>query len=226
MIIRRLLNTYGGSFSKELGITLEGRDPKELFKWFLASILYGARISASIAKRTYWMIEREANTPRRIIETGWDRLVEILDEGGYTRYDFKTARKLIEMAENLEKKFRGDLNVIHDQASSPRELENQLKGLAKGIGNVTVNIFLRELRGIWPKADPPPRNIIVNAAANLGLIEVKSKDLEHYKSILDSLRKIWKESRVYGYTFSDFEATLLRYGLSMKRKNRHLIMSN
>jgi hypothetical protein len=35
-------------------------------------------------------------TPKQILKTGWDDLVKILDEGGYTRYDFKTADRLLE----------------------------------------------------------------------------------------------------------------------------------
>jgi hypothetical protein len=37
-------------YSEELGIDLGKNDEGELFKWFLASILFGARISETIAK--------------------------------------------------------------------------------------------------------------------------------------------------------------------------------
>lgn len=37
-----------------------------------------------------------------------------------------------------------------------------------------VNIFLRELRGIWPKADPPPSNIAIVMAEKLGLEDPKT----------------------------------------------------
>jgi len=40
-------------YSEELGINLADNTDKELFKWFLASILFGARISETIAKHTY-----------------------------------------------------------------------------------------------------------------------------------------------------------------------------
>ena len=40
-------------YSEELGIYLKNANDKELFKWFLASILLGARISETIAKNTY-----------------------------------------------------------------------------------------------------------------------------------------------------------------------------
>jgi len=46
--------------------------------------------------QTYYEFEkRKVNTPDAIIDTGWDGLVGILDTGGYTRYDFKTATKLL-----------------------------------------------------------------------------------------------------------------------------------
>lgn len=37
-------------YSEELGIDLKKNNDDELFKWFLASILFGARISETIAK--------------------------------------------------------------------------------------------------------------------------------------------------------------------------------
>ena len=40
-------------YSEELGIALGKGTDTELFKWFLASILFGARISETIAENTY-----------------------------------------------------------------------------------------------------------------------------------------------------------------------------
>ena len=48
MNLNELLKNYGELYSKELGIDVK----KEPFKWFLASILFGARISTGIAKKT------------------------------------------------------------------------------------------------------------------------------------------------------------------------------
>jgi hypothetical protein len=39
-------------FSEELGIALARNTERECFKWFLASMLFGARISATIARNT------------------------------------------------------------------------------------------------------------------------------------------------------------------------------
>jgi hypothetical protein len=40
-------------YSEELGISLWENDDGEIFKWFLASLLFGARISETIAEKTY-----------------------------------------------------------------------------------------------------------------------------------------------------------------------------
>ena len=89
-------------------------------------------------------------------------------QGGYIRYDFKTATMLLEVMEALQERYGGDLNLLHSQAADARDLEARLEEF-KGIGPVTVNIFLRELRGIWPKAQPLPGDLAVLAARNLGL---------------------------------------------------------
>ncbi|MDI6776530.1 MAG: hypothetical protein QMD03_04690 [Syntrophales bacterium] len=40
-----LIERWGGRFSADLGIDLESGNAEEVFKWFLASILFGARIN-------------------------------------------------------------------------------------------------------------------------------------------------------------------------------------
>lgn len=67
-------------------------------------------------------------------------------------------------------RFGGNLNALHDAAHGARDLERQLRGIGKGIGEVTAGIFLRELRGIWPKARPLPSALALDAARDLGLI--------------------------------------------------------
>jgi endonuclease III len=220
-VLGELLSRYGRRFSAELGIRLEGSDKGEVFKWFIASILYGARISVRVASTTYSkFVEAGLTTPESIIEAGWDRLVEVLDSGGYARYDFKTATKLLEVAGNLKKRYSGDLNVLHSEASGPRDLEQKIKDLGKGVGDVTVNIFLREMREVWSKADPLPQDIAVEAAAALGLISGRVRVEGDRLRILNDLKSIWLRNRVEGWDFVDFESALVRYGLEVLRKSR------
>jgi hypothetical protein len=80
-------------YSEELGIELKINYDREIFKWFLASILFGARITEIIAKNTYKTFEKYNLTElEKILKAGWDFLVDpIMREGGYVRYDFKTS---------------------------------------------------------------------------------------------------------------------------------------
>ncbi|MGQ9543056.1 MAG: hypothetical protein ACUVTM_03040 [Candidatus Bathyarchaeia archaeon] len=221
LTLEELLSKYGRRFSTELGIRLEGSDRGEVFKWFIASILYGARISVKIASNTYRrFVEAGLSSPERIIEAGWDRLVEVLDSGGYARYDFKTATKILEVVGNLEERYGGDLNLLHSEASGPRDLEGRIKGLGKGLGDVTVKIFLRELRGVWSKADPPPHDLAIEAAVKLGLIRGKVMVEEDRFRVLGDLKSLWLRNRIEGKDFVDFESALARCGIEMRRRGR------
>ena len=62
----------------------------------------------------------------------------------------------------------GSLENLHDQARDSRDLEKKLLEF-RGVGPTTVNIFLRELRGIWEKANPRPSSIATEVASKLGL---------------------------------------------------------
>ncbi len=164
------------SYSEELGLDLS--EPQNRFKWFLASFLFSKRISSSIAERTFRRFEEEGlTTPESILEAGWDRLVEVLDSGGYTRYDFSTASYLLETMERLKDEY-GELDEVHARASDPRDLEERLKEF-KGVGPVGVNIFLRELRDVWEKARPEPSKVAVDLAERIGI-----EDVERYESQL------------------------------------------
>ncbi|HID93474.1 MAG TPA: hypothetical protein EYP60_05190 [bacterium (Candidatus Stahlbacteria)] len=213
-IVKKLTQKMKGAFSKELGIRLETKEPAEIFKWFIASILFGARIGEKIAINTYKEFERRGfDNPQIFIDTGWDGLVEILDIGGYVRYDFKTATKLLEIMNSLIKNYDGSLNELHKRAQNERDLEERIKGLGKGIGDTTVNIFLRELRGIWDKDNPIPGELVLLPVKRLGLSSSKAK-----KQILKDLQSLWQECRIKNLEFRDFEAALLRIGKDYCRK--------
>ena len=130
------------SYSKELGLDLTR--PEDRFKWFLASVLFAKRISAEIAKRTYRRFEEEKlTTPERMLEAGWDSLVQVLDSGGYARYDFSTASNLLEIMKGLKEKY-GDLEGLYRKSNNSVDLERRLQEF-KGIGPTAVNIFLRDI---------------------------------------------------------------------------------
>ena len=203
MKLRTFVERYGQPFSEMLGIDLRSRRAEEISKWFLASILYSKPIRESSATSTYRVFEAEGVvSPSKIVETGWDGLVSLLDEGGYTRYDFSTATKLLSVFGNLQKRYGGDLNLLHKAAGDSDDLQERLRGLGKGIGPTTVSIFLREMRGVWPKADPDPSPLVKLAMRDLGIKEMK--DLAR-KRHLDIVR---------------LETALLRLGKDFIRKGK------
>jgi len=154
-------------------------------------------------------------TPKRILERGWHGLVDILDEGGYTRYDFKTSDKLLEVMHNLGTLYEGSLTRLHEQALDSSDLERRLKSLGKGIGDVTVSIFLRELRSVWKKADPKPTPLVILAARNLGIVKEKSSE-----ETLEELKEFWRKNEVHPKSFVNFETALLRLGKGFCRKRK------
>ena len=211
-----LVEKFGQKYSNILGINLKTRDDGEIFKWFLASVLFGAPINETSVMRTYKRFEsHEVLAPEKILETGWDGLVKILDEGGYARYDFKTSDKLLEVTGNLLAKYEGSLSLIHERASDSYDLEKRLRDLGKGVGDVTVSIFLRELRDLWKKADSKPTSLVILAAKNLGIVREEGPE-----KALGELEEFWRKNGVDGKTFVNFETALLRLGKNLCRKKK------
>jgi endonuclease III len=214
--VETLLEKFGKRYSEVLGMNLDSGEDEEIFKWFLASVLFGAPITETSVIKTYKRFQKyEVLTPERILETGWEGLVRILDEGSYTRYDFKTADKLLEVMQNLMEKYNGSLNLLHSKASNAKDLENGLKDLGKGIGDVTVSIFLRELRGVWEKAKPNPTSLVVSAAKNLGVVKNETAE-----NALKQFEDFWAKNKVAGESFVNFETVLLRLGKNFCRKGK------
>lgn len=187
-------------YSEELGIKLWRRDDDAFFKWFLASLLFGGRISENIAARTYRAFERhDLLSPQSIIDAGWSILVAtIMREGGYVRYDGRKSTQILRDCETLLASYDGSLTRLHKAASNSADLEGKLQQF-HGIGPVTANIFLRELRPFWRKADPEPLPVVVALAGKLGI----DLDAMDRKSL----------------TFARIEAGLIRHRKSIGRKN-------
>lgn len=203
MRLRDFVESYGRPFSDILGIDLRSRKNREIVKWFLASILYSKPIRESSATLTYQTFELDGViSASKILKTGWEGLVTLLDEGGYARYDFSTADKLLLVFGTLQRQYRGDLNRLHQAASDGADLEARLMALGKGIGPTTVSIFLREMRGVWPKAKPAPTPLVRLAMSKLGIGDIENvAEKQHLDPVM-------------------LETALLRLGKDFLRKGR------
>lgn len=164
---RSLVRTMGGRFSLEMGIHVDmGSD--EVDRWFLAATLFGTRISWEIVERTFRILHAAGvGTVGDAEARTWEELVELLDAGGYARYDERTATRLQRLGKIVRDRYGGTVSELGSELD-PRTLEAALDALP-GWGPVTVRLFLRELRGTWPGARPPIDDRALASAQHLGL---------------------------------------------------------
>jgi endonuclease III len=120
------------------------------------------------------------------------------------RYDNITSRKVQDASRKLIDEYGGDLNALHASAGDTEDLVARLLQF-KGVGPATAGIFLRELRGLWPKADPPLGRLAHLAGGHLGIADPKG---------------FWRRRAVPGYDFRHFEAALTRLGRDFCRRGR------
>jgi hypothetical protein len=196
-LVSRLVETLGGRFSVEMGIDVD-RGDDEVERWLLAATLFGTRISTTIAVRTYrLMAEDGVRSLADVAARSWQQLVELLDRGGYARYDARTATRLRELAAAVHR-----LGIAALRKGDLDETRAALDALP-GWGAVTVALFLRELRGLWPGVDPPLDERAAAAAQHVGLLDVQVRPLEHLRVIASKA----------GLDLRDVEASLIRLWL-------------
>jgi len=177
---RQLVARLGGRYSTEAGIDIDGGDA-EVERWFLAATLFGARISATVAQRTFRVLGAAGRTRiAQARDVSWDDLVGLLDQGGYARYDFRTATRRHALADVVDQQFGGEVAAIGRRFTAYPALRDALDALP-GWGPVTLELFLRELRGVWAGAEPPLSDRAVGAARHLGLLHTRagSEPLSH-----------------------------------------------
>lgn len=172
-LARRVVAVLGGRYSAELGIDVDAGDA-QVERWFVAATLFGARISARVAERTFGVMA-DAGLARigQLRHVPTDDLIRMLDAGGYARYDFRTATRLLELSEIIDERYDGQVAVIGRRFTTHPELSAALDALP-GWGPVTIRLFLRELRGVWPGADPPLDQRAAAAARHLDLLTGRS----------------------------------------------------
>jgi endonuclease III len=209
-LARRVVEALGGRFSTELGIDLD-RSPAEVERWFLAATLFGTRIAAAVAERTYRVLaDAGVETIADAGDRTWDELVALPDAGGYARYDFRTATRLHDLARALEEHHGGRVASLA-AISDPGALEAALDALP-GWGPTTVRVFLRELRGVWAGAEPPLDERALRAAAHLRLIAP-----DNSARVATTLAALASEA---GVDRRDLEAALVRLSLHHRSRVR------
>jgi hypothetical protein len=168
--IEALLARYGQTFSEELGIELKSDTPATLFRWLIASLLLSARINSRIALRAARALaDKGWTTPQRMAESTWDERTATLNRSGYARYDESTSRMLGDTVHLLIERYGGDLGRLREAAGCDAARERALLREFKGIGDVGVDIFFREVQLAWDEIYPFADRRALGAASRLGL---------------------------------------------------------
>lgn len=116
----------------------------DLFRWFLLTFLLGKPIQSTVAVKTWRLfIERKLDLPWAILELPDRKLVRLLHQGGYTRYQHVMTRALKTCMQQLVDFYEGSLTLMIDKSLDEDELSKQLQKLY-GVGPKTAEIFMRE----------------------------------------------------------------------------------
>lgn len=207
-LARSVVRVLGGRFSAELGIDVDAGDA-EVERWFLAATLFGTRISAAVAERAFAVLNEAG-----LIRIGQARhvrsedLIELLDAAGYARYDFRTTSRLQALSELIDERYDGQAAEIGRVHQAYLPLRTALTVLP-GWGPVTVQLFLRELRGVWPGAQPPLDPRAAFGTRHLGLLSA-----EQGPATLPQMARL---AAAAGLDIRDLESGLVRLALAHRR---------
>lgn len=129
----------------DLGLDLAQGADEAVFGWFLASYLFGKRISQGIAARTWEVIYHKhgCTSVAKLQRCTRASLVRMLNEGHYSRYDESTATRLQEVCAVLQASCQGSLRYLAARCDSREAFEKHLLAL-KGVGPKTLEIFMSE----------------------------------------------------------------------------------
>ena len=133
----------------DLHIDLAKGTDAQVFRWLVACLLFGARISQDIAARAYAELDKlGVLTPRRLAEADWQDVVDALGRGGYRRYDESTARELISLGRSVLDEYGGHAARIRDGADTKAAAAGRVQEFT-GIGPAAADIFVREIMPTW-----------------------------------------------------------------------------
>jgi hypothetical protein len=168
--VRALLDRHGRTYAEQLGIDAAKGTPSPLFRLLCASMLMSARIDAEIAvDAARNLAKRGWRSPAKLAESTWEQRVKALNEAGYARYQERTATMLGELADHLLERWGGDLRKLRDAADRDPKTERKLLKEFKGMGDVGVDIFFREVQAAWDELAPFADRRALDAARRLKL---------------------------------------------------------
>ncbi len=128
----------------DLDIDPSSGSPQQLFRWLLASVLFGRPIQQSVAAETYrTLLKNDFTSPQKFTQLGREPLRRLLDEGGYVRLDYQMADTLHAVMQSIIDDY-GSVHHLVATSHDAAELTERLTAV-KGIGPVTARIFTSQV---------------------------------------------------------------------------------
>ncbi len=169
-VVQVLLERHGRTFAEELGIDLTANTPEVLFRWLCAALLLSARIRVANAMRAARALaDRGWTTAQNMAAASWEERTRVLNQSGYARYDESAARMLGATADLVLAEYGGDLRKLRAAAGHDPARERALLKACKGVGEVGVDIYFRELQIVWQELYPFADRKARRTAAQLAL---------------------------------------------------------
>ncbi|GAA3829843.1 HhH-GDP family DNA glycosylase [Streptomyces chiangmaiensis] len=163
-VVLALLDRQPHTYAAKAGIRLRNT-PAPLYQMLVLAILLSARIKADIGVRAARaLFDAGLRDPRSMADATWQERVDALGEGGYRRYDERTSTMLGKGAELLLERYGGDLRRLRGEPDPKAALLD-----VPGIGPTGVDIFLRDVQGVWPEFAPYIDGKAMDGARRLGL---------------------------------------------------------
>ncbi|MFD4229653.1 endonuclease [Streptomyces sp. NPDC058545] len=164
-----LLSRYGTTYATEAGIQLRNTS-QPLYQLLVLSDLLSARIRASVAvAAARALFAHGMRSPERMIGATWQQRVDALGEGGYQRYDERTATQLGDGAQLLLVEYGGDLRRLRKEADGDLDILRAGLRRTPGMGPAGADIFVREVQAVWPETAPFLDAKALQGAEKLGL---------------------------------------------------------
>lgn len=191
-----LLSRHGRTFSEELDIDIQANTPSALFRLLVAALLFSARISSRLAIQAAKGLTGQGwITPQKMVAAGWEERTRTLNKSGYARYDERTSRMLGDTSQLILDRYKGDLRNLREASGRNTDRERQLLVEFKGIGNVGVDIFFREVQVAWDELFPFADQRAQQNARKLGLptdgqalLDLVGK--EHFPRLVSALVRV------------------------------------
>lgn len=138
-----------------LAVGLDQADETALFKWLLASFVFGKPIQQAVAERAYRILVEQhgLDTPAKLAHCSQQQLVRLLGQARYVRYDISTAARLHKLSRKLLDEYGGSVTAIRERSPGRQDFAQRLLAF-EGIGPKTVEIFMREAEaGLYGNTD-------------------------------------------------------------------------